>query len=66
MTLLLRESRSLRQSCWIDSCDASVHPKRAFGSYEALELDVGAERGDEDWPAVTIVAGIVDVLQAWG
>ena len=31
---------------------------------ESLELDVGAERGDEDGAAVAVVAGVDDVLQA--
>src|SRR5271166_1568305 len=31
---------------------------------DLLELDVGAEGGDEDGTAVAVVAGVVDVLQA--
>jgi len=34
--------------------------------YAQLEIDVGAEAGDEDWAAIAVVAGIVDVLEAGG
>ena len=37
-----------------------------LGVERQLEIDVGAEAGDEDWAAIAVVAGIVDVLEAGG